>query len=230
MFKRILWSICFASVVCASMSLALAEKDAGEKSAEQRPTAAIGNDGLIYTMPPSEHWEVAPAKENTVAAFKTIKHDAVVAMQIMPSDFSVIDSSSSRVILMQLRGQYKKNKEVKLLIEPNIEQDDRFALRIHERFEMGTGAEKKVMDQLHFYRYAGKFMIQMTVNTFVKTEEQLKETQGEAEDVLFSITGPGVKKPTKSTSRPASATRPASRPTTRPKGNGLPIPRPPKPE
>ena len=220
MFTRFFCSLVFFSILLLSMHFVVAESP-GEA---ERATGPLGNDGLIFTMPPTERWQVAPTKQATAVGFRTVKKDAVVAIQIMPDDMTVIDPSVSRSIMMQLRAQYKKNK-TKMLIEPTIEQDDRFSLRIHERFEVGDGDAKKVTDQLHIYRFTGKFLVQMSMSAFVTTEDDLKLIQGEAEDIVYSITGPGVKKPAKSTSRPASATKPVDRP----KGNGQPIPRPPKP-
>jgi hypothetical protein len=95
-----------------------------------------------------------------------------------------------------------------MLLEPTVESDDRFALLIHERYEVKDG---KVADQVHVYRYVGQRLAMATINAVCDDQADAEAYHKVGQDVLLSINGPGVKtKPGKSATRGAT-TRPAGK-------------------
>ena len=91
----------------------------------------------------------------------------------------------------------------RLLLQPTVESDDRFALKIHERYEAGKGEKKQVADVLHLYRYVGRRLVEATVNSVAADADAVKAEHGDAEEALLSATGPGVKA-RKPSSKPAA--------------------------
>ena len=181
-------------------------------SADESPPAPVtlGDFGLQFTPPPTDFWERTQHSTDRIVAFTTLKHDAIVAFELLPDDM-VIDRPVTAAILKQLRGEHLKNK-TKMFLDPVAESDERFALKVHERFEVGRDDKKKVSDQLHMYLYVGKHLLMATVNSVAGDPESVDAAHRQAEDALLSATAPGVK-PRKFIPRPT--TRPSTKPATR---------------
>ena len=172
--------------------------------AEDAPAStpiALGDFGLTFTPPPTARWEPTQHSTNRIVAFTARSHDAIVAFELLPDDM-VIDKPVTAAILKQLRGEHLK-ANAKMPLEPVAESDDRFTLKVHERFEVGKDDKKKVSDQLHIYLYVGKHLMMATVNSVAADAEIVKVEHQNAEDALLSATYPGMK-PRKATSRPAT--------------------------
>jgi hypothetical protein len=169
----------------------------------------LGDGKITFTPPPADSWDRSPQASKNVAAFTTKARDGVMAVEVLPSDM-VIDQNTADAIQRQLRQSRQKAK-AKMILQPTVEPDDRFALRIHERYEavdkngVGTG---KIADQLHLYRYVGQALLMGTVNTLSDDPEVVKTTQATGEDALLSATGPGAKAP--------PVRKPATKPATKP--------------
>jgi hypothetical protein len=161
--------------------------------------ASLGKDGVQYTPPPGEGWEATKHSSDKAVGYVTKKHDGIVALEMLPDDM-VIDP---KAIVRQLHMAHVKAK-AKELMEPVAETDERFALKVHERYEIGVGENKRIADQLHLYRYGGKHIFMATVNSISDDPEMVKAAHETAEDMLLSVTGPGIKLPRKFTTKPSS--------------------------
>ena len=164
-------------------------------------TKPLGEGGLIYTPPPDATWQPHNKWSAGLAYYVARGHDGVMVMKIA-ADMEIV-AGTSEGLVKQLKAANLKAK-TKVLMEPTVEEDVRFALKIHERVEVGTGDKKKISEQLHLYRYAGKVVVMETVNTVAADPETAKAELSAGEDMLLSLTGPGVKPPRKVPTRPAT--------------------------
>ena len=148
--------------------------------ADESPPAPItlGDLGLQFTPPPTDFWERTLHSTDRIIAFTTLKHDAIVAFELLPTDM-VIDRPVTAAILKQLRGEHLKNK-TKMFLDPVAESDERFALKVHERFEVGKDDKKKVSDQLHMYLYVGRQLLMATVNSVAGDPESVDAAHRQA--------------------------------------------------
>ncbi len=194
LFASIVTIVCFAR-------LAVAEDAPAQ--------VTLGNARLHFTPPPAANWERVEKSTDRLVAFTSVKHDAIVAFELLPDDMT-INKAVTAAIIKQLRGEHQKSK-AKMLLEPTAEADERFALKVHERYEVGKTDPKKVSDQLHMYLYVGKYLMMATVNSVADDPATVDATHREAEDALLSATAPGVK-PRKVLPRPA--TKPTPKPKT----------------
>ncbi len=170
----------------------------------------LGDSKFRLTPPPDSTWEKSekPGAQNFIA-YISKNHDAVMAIQLLPPDME-INQAVTDALIKQLKSSRTKSKS-KMLLEPTVEPDDRFALKIHERYEVKDG---KVADQIHVYRYLGQRIALATVNVVNDDADKVKTYHAAAEDALASTTWPGMK-------RQAQPQKPATRPTSRPIGKPL---------
>jgi hypothetical protein len=179
--------------------------------AADSPTTApamipLGNaSGFQFTPPPPDGWDPIKQQSPTIASYISKKHNAVLALQVLPPRV-VIDQNYGELVVKQLKGAHAQKKE-KMVMEPTIESDGRFALFVRERFEVGAKAgqtaEAKVAEQLHIYRNVGPRVVECTINTVADDADVIKSQQAAAEDALVSAAPINA----------AAARKPATRPT-----------------
>jgi hypothetical protein len=181
MSHRLIFAVpAITMILCAALR-------AADSPAPEAPVP-LGNGAVQFTPPSSETWEPSKHQTDKIVAYTTKKHDAMVKIELLPDDM-VVDKSATDAILKAIRGSIKS----KILLEPTVESDDRFALKIHERYEVGKNDNKRVADVLHIYMYVGKHMMAVTVNSVATEPDAVKAAHKDAEDALLSATGPGVK-------------------------------------
>ena len=165
---------------------------------------------LKYTPPPDETWEAANDCGPKLADYVARSRDARMVMKIA-ADMEINDEVIKAVV-RQLKGENQKNK-LKVLMEPTAESDDRFALKVHERVEVGKGDKAKISEQLHLYRFAGTVVVMSTINSVATDPEIVKAQLAAGEQMLLSVTGPGVRPPRVAATKPAKpTTKPAKQP------------------
>ena len=86
-------------------------------------------------------------------------------------------------VVRSLRDAHKKANQ-KILYGPKVEPDNRFALKVHERYQSG----EKVADELHIYRNVGPRVIMVTVNAWAADEAENKQIHKTGEDLAISAT------------------------------------------
>jgi hypothetical protein len=163
--------------------------------------------GFQFTAPPADGWDPIKQQSPTIASYISRKHDAVLALQVLPPKV-VIDQKYGELVLKQLKEAHAQ-KKVRMVEEPTIESDSRFALFVRERYEVAAkpgqaaAAEPKVAEQLHIYRNVGPRVVECTINTVADDADAIKAQQAAAEDALLSAAPINA----------ASARKPATRPT-----------------
>ena len=165
---------------------------------EKPPMVPLGDGKIQFTPPPSETWEPSQHNKPDILVYTAKKHDAIVAIQLVPDEM-VIDQATTAALVKHLKGSHGN---AKVLLQPTVVADERFALKIHERYEAGKAEKKQVADVLHLYRYVGRRLVEATVNSVADEAETVKAEHGDAEEALLSATGPGAK-PRKPASKPA---------------------------
>jgi hypothetical protein len=194
-------SVAWIGIAVGILSIGAMAADAPE------PPANLGKDGVQYVPPPSELWEPTKHSTDKAVGYVTRTHDGIIALEMLPDEM-IVDGKAT---VKQLHAAHAKAK-VKVLLEPVVETDERFALKVHERYEIGIGENMKTADQLHIYRYGGKHIFMVTVNSIADDAAAVTAAHETAEDMLLSVTGPGIKMPKKFTTRPSTQPRPAAKP------------------
>ena len=203
-------------VVVIAFAGASAQGDEKETASEAttRPAIQLGTStNWHFVPPPDDAWEPIKQQSPTISGFVSRKHDAVMALQLLPPRV-VIDDKYGELAIKQLKEEHLK-KKVKVVMEPAIESDSRFALVVREKFEPAAKAGQKpddsqptrVAEQLHLYRNVGPRVVECTINTVAEDAETVKAEQTAAEEALLSVTPPGAK----------NATAPQRKPATQPK-------------
>lgn len=153
---------------------------AAEKTRNESDATLIGGR-FHYAPPPEEDWQQAEnVKGDDAVAFARRDHQGAIALQILPADAEMVPEMGPAII-RSLRDTHKKADQ-KILYGPKIEPDKRFALKIHEKYQVG----EKVSDELHIYRSVGPRVAMLTVNAWVTDESRTKQVHNVGEDVLVS--------------------------------------------
>lgn len=144
-------------------------------------SATLLGGRIAFVPPPDDVWQRA---ENVVsddaAAFAGRKHEGAIAIQVLPADAEITPQMGGAVV-RALRDAHKKAGE-KIVMDPKVEPDKRFALRVHEKYQHGD----KTADELHLYKNLGPRVVMVTVNTWVADDAAARALQAAGEDVGVS--------------------------------------------
>ena len=152
-------------------------------------------EGKIHYMPP-EGW----AENRRGGKFDTVLYlapdkNAVLSVEA-PPDMDDISPAAGGKLIVKLR-EMRKAKGQKSTLGPRVEADNRFDLKIHEKYEF----KGKVFDQVHLYRRVGPRIVMVTANA-LDEGDRVQKVHEVAEAVALSAATKG-QQPKAPTSRPA---------------------------
>lgn len=137
-------------------------------------------DNAIQYDPLDADWiEAVKSKTPTQDAFVSKGHDAMIAISVLPASMT-ISPDMANSIMKKIRENRKASAQ-KFVQEPTVEKDDRFILKIHEKYQL----KDKVADQLHMYRQVGPRVVLVTINSLAG-EEGAKAQHEVAEKACLS--------------------------------------------
>jgi hypothetical protein len=193
------WLALSAIMICATVAVAA---DPPTTAPAMIPLGSAS--GFQFTPPPPDGWDPIKQQSPTIASYISKKHDAVLALQVLPPKV-VIDQKYGELVVKQLKDAHAQ-KKVKMVMEPTIESDSRFALFVRERYEVaakpGQASDPKVAEQLHIYRNVGPRVVECTINTVSDDADAIKAQQTAAEDALLSAAPLSAAAPRKPATRP----------------------------
>ena len=155
-------------------------------SADDKPKDSPSEGSLIggrltFTPPPDDAWARATnVKSDDAAAYGARDEKGAIAIQVLPADAEMTPQMGGAVI-RSLRDAHKKANQ-KILFGPKVEPDKRFALQVHEKYQVGD----KTADELHLYRNVGPRVVMVTVNAWVTDDPAANPIHKAGEDVLAS--------------------------------------------
>lgn len=137
---------------------------------EQNPASESLLGGKVEFAPPAaDEWERAHTTgAGDVAAYMNKEHKGMIALQVLPAD-AEISPQMGGAIIRQLRQNHKQAGQ-KIVMDPKVERDPRFDLRVHEKFRQ----DDKTVDQLHLYRNLGPRVVMLTAQAQADSDEQSK--------------------------------------------------------
>lgn len=165
-------------VVVAACAVARSSDDK-----QKNTTDATLINGRVHFSPPADDdlWQRAEnVNSDDAAAYARRDHQGAIAIQVLPPDAQVTDQIGGAVI-RSLRDAHKKANQ-KVLYGPKVEPDDRFALKVHEKYQSG----EKVADELHIYRNVGPRVVMVTVNAWAADDAEVKGIHKAGEDLAAS--------------------------------------------
>jgi hypothetical protein len=167
-----------------------AAKDAGSgKVVEAGETQKLGGGKIEFTPP--EGWTKSDKNSGpTRAAYVSPGGEGMLLVEL-PPNMQIADGTGDAII-KQLHGM--RQKEGSKSLELKAEPDDRFDLRIVDRFTLKNGRDA---EQLHLYKKVGSRVVMATVNSVAEDAEASKKIHAAGEDALLSAKAVGP--PEKST-------------------------------
>jgi hypothetical protein len=179
-------------------------KHVADPNAPKEDPVPLAGGKFEFVPPPSGSWDFADQTTDKAASFSTKDHLARLVIQVLPMNMSV-DDNMAESLAQNLKESHRK-KKVKMLMEPTVEPDKRFMLRIHEKYEApskaGEGPSGKSTDSLHLYRNVNNTTLMLTFYIVSEDAEAVKAAETIAEDTMLSATA-GGKGPTHKPGKPA---------------------------
>jgi hypothetical protein len=161
-----------------------------------RPVAAETlADGAVSFNRPAD-WEEAQKNRTPLrAAWVSPDRKGMILVEVWPE--GQIAASTGPQTVRRLREDRKKQQGVKVIMEAAIEKDQRFAMRIHEKYQYT--ADGTVDDVLRLGRQVGGRVVVVTVWSKSPDDARDKEIHQAAEEVSLSVTvgKPAAKPPKK---------------------------------
>ena len=151
-------------------------------AAEEKPAGESLLGGKVeFTAPPAQEWERAHVTgAGDAAAYMRKDHEGMIAVQVLPAD-AELSGQMGGAIVRQLRQNHKAAGQ-KIVMDPKVERDPRFDLRVHEKYQQSD----KTIDELHLYRNLGPRVLMVTANAQTGGDEHDKPILKSGEDLALS--------------------------------------------
>ena len=134
-----------------------------------------------FSPPPADEWQKAHVSGAAdAAAYMSKDHKSLIALQVLPADAQVSPQMGGAIV-RQIRENHKQAGQ-KIVMDPRIERDPHFDLRIHEKFEQ----DGKTIEQLHLYRNLGPRVVMVTAQSQADGQDKDKSPLKAGEDVALS--------------------------------------------
>jgi hypothetical protein len=177
--------ICLVAFAALCLSAGPATKPA--TTAPARVRDGLINGSVRFLIPAD--WEIASRADNGMSVvYHTPDSIGTVSMLItqqaeaIPQHNAAVHAQMQKTIL-GWDNQDLKNRKVEVIDAPKVERDDRFMLRVHERFKDGD----HLLDVLHIYRGIGLNLVGVTVAASTEDKEQAKRVHEGAALLLMSV-------------------------------------------
>lgn len=177
-------------LVAALAALCLAAGPATKPTATTAPARV--RDGLIngsvrFLIPAD--WEIVSRTDDGMSVvYHTPDKVGIVSILItqqkeaIPQHNALVHAQMQKTIL-GWDNEDLKNRKVEVIDAPKVEPDDRFMLRVHERFKDGD----HLLDVLHIYRGIGLNLVGVTVAASTEDKAQAKRVHDAAALLLMSV-------------------------------------------
>jgi len=181
--------------------------------AAQEPTTSSATDTLlegklVYTPPPG--WQLLGKFEDRRVGYGLSEGRAHLTLLATPQQNTIPDELAPKLAarIRQTILQEQQRGNLELVLEPRVEPDARFLLRVHDRYR----AQGKFGDRLQLFRGVGRNLVSVTVVVLTENEQQAAQIHEAAETLMQTVHLAGTKPPvirprpgSVSTSAPASA-------------------------
>jgi hypothetical protein len=161
------------------------------------PVKALANGTVRFTTP--DGWdEIAANATDVRAVYFLHDHASVLSVEVLPVEAKIGPESFGAIARFQRQTRQQHNE--KFVENPTVDKDQRFLLRIHEKYHTVVKVDDKSTDkiatQLHLYRQVGARIMMITVWSTADSDDELKQAQSAGEDIALSATfgRPGRKK------------------------------------
>lgn len=136
--------------------------------------------GQVDFVPPEKWTEKKDARNETRAIFVSSHPPAIMMVEVQKPDAD-FDAKMAPQMIKTIRELHAKAK-AKIVMEPKVEKDERYILRIHDKYEQ----EGKTIDAVRVYRKVGERILMVLVNVYAESADDVKSLQAAGDDVATS--------------------------------------------
>jgi len=175
-------------VLAASLAAAPAERpkhDAPATAPAAAPAADEGSHvklagGQVDFVPPDKWTEKPDARKEDRAVYVRPHPPGIMMVEVQPpnADF---DTKMAPQMIKTIKEMHAKAK-AKVVMEPKVEKDDRYILRIHDKYEQ----EGKTVDAVRVYRKVGERIVMVLVNAYAESADDVKALHQAGDDAAMS--------------------------------------------
>ena len=152
-----------------------------------QPATQPAKDSLLkgqFEFTPPAGWEEARSvRKPTSVKYVDASRKGQIVLQVLPTDAQTTPDAA-RKLIQQLKENHKKANQ-QMVMEPAVEPDERFALRIHEKFK--PEKSPATLDAYYLYRKVGSRVLLTTSASFADDPDESKKIQSSGEAVAQSI-------------------------------------------
>jgi hypothetical protein len=178
--------ILFAAAL-AALCLAAGPTTKPAATAPARVRDGLINGSVRFLIPAD--WEIASRTDNGLSVvYQTPDKIGTVSILItqqaeaIPQHNAAVRARMQKAIL-GWDNEDLKNRKVEVIDPPKVEPDDRFMLRVHERYKDG----EHTLDMLHIYRGIGLNLVGVTVAASTENFAEAKRVHDAAALMLMSV-------------------------------------------
>ena len=136
--------------------------------------------GQVDFVPPEKWTEKKDARTDARAIFVSAHPPGIMMVEVQKPDAD-FDAKMAPQMIKTIKELHAKAK-AKVVMEPKVEKDDRYILRIHDKYEQ----QGKAIDAVRVYRKVGERILMVLVNAYAESADDVKALQGAGDDVAMS--------------------------------------------
>ena len=179
--KHSLWPVWVCGLFLACGAASDAAPGAAAPTSQPGVTETLA-DGTIEFARPADWDEAKKNRSPLRAAWVSKDRKGMVLVEVWP-DGELSETTGTKTV-RKLRADRQKQTGVRVTMEPTVEKDPRFDLRIHEKYE--HTADGTVDDVLRLYRKVGGRVVTVTVWSKSPDDARDREIHQAGESAMLS--------------------------------------------
>jgi hypothetical protein len=168
----------------------------------------------FHSRSPTDSSCSASATTTSAPGSRPIDDSALLQITVAPQTTTIDDHLGPKLgqLVIKTINEQAAKGEIETIAPPKMETDDRFLLRVHDRFKQ----KGKTCDRVQLYRGVGKFLVSVTATAFTDDSKKSKPIHLLGEQLMQSVKLNRQQPQAKQQTRPSKPSGPGISPTTRP--------------
>lgn len=144
----------------------------------------LDGEKVLFTPPPGLTFQ-GNLNEGRAASFSIGDTQALVSVLVTPQQQGLPRGFKDR--LAQFVGKTIREEasqgQQDIVMPPRVEDDERFLLRVHDKFN----TEERFGDRVHLYREVGLYLVSVTATAYTEDEAEAKRVHELGAEMLLSV-------------------------------------------
>jgi hypothetical protein len=144
----------------------------------------LDGEKVRFTPPPGLTFQ-GHLNDGRAAGFSIGDTQALISVLVTPQEQALprgFSDQLARFVRKNILDEAQQGQQ-DIVMQPRVEDDERFLLRVHDKFN----TEERFGDRVHLYRAVGLYLVSVTATAFTEDEAEARRVHELGADLLLSV-------------------------------------------